>query len=781
MVKVTQHSWLGGILDRELMGRQDIDRYASGASEIVNFLPQRRGSLAKRPGTDRVADLTDNGGFLPVGAPFRMIPFSYKADDGRVLIIKSGAMHVYKADGTSFNVSGTIPAYTADELNALCPAQCGDIIYLASQNHPPAMVKHNKDLTYSFEEVTFNPQPDKPWITSYYLDRKYFSPENWVEIKNKGQPNEHIGNVYDVWESGHEQSDGNSYRPAYDSGIAEAYYAASVVDEDGNESTLAAVSRNATGDIEGEDKPSFVETENSGLITGSKTGLGAHILGVRYYTPWTESQTIKVSVRAKVPVGKKIKEIRLYKDIAGTYGLVGIAAEHLCEHQTFTPQDKPAYERYTYEFVDDNIQPDTSNSPLSDKTVFDKGTQENPNTDDFPGAVAVYQQRLVWASTKNDPARVWMSATGDLHQHRPHVTIEPDDPIDFILPITRFAKINFIVELRKLLMFSEACEWLVSSNSASEGLSYDTIQATPHSYIGCNPRLPPIVANANVLFAERTGKAVRSYGYQLEDDGYGGTDISVFSASIFDGRKIVDWTYQQHPQPTVWCVLDDGSLASCVYMPEQQVCAWARHELGGGGKAKAIACNWALEGDTSTVMLVAERGTAMMLERFRRQPGPHASVADAVCLDYAHVVAADAAVPPGRIALPLPDGEHKIVGFPFRSSFTSVYPAISEDRIGAAQFDVRVVQDVALRLRMGVGGRVRAAQAPANLAAPLVVTVCPEADTNGKMSFPQVDERVVLAGVNDGDGRVVVEQDDPWPFEIVLMESDIDVEVPSED
>ena len=139
-----------------------------------------------------------------------------------------------------------------------------------------------------------------------------------------------------------------------------------------------------------------------------------------------------------------------------------------------------------------------------------------------------------------------------------------------------------------------------------------------------------------------------------------------------------------------------------------------------------------------------------------------------------------AAVPQGMVAVQLPDGR-RLAGYTFKSSFTSVFPAVSDDKVGAAQFDVRTVQDVALRLRMGVGGSVRAAQAPEELAVPLVRTDDPQADANGMMSFPQVDERVTVAGVNDGDGRVVVEQDAAGPFEIVLMETDIDVEVPSED
>ena len=58
MYKHTQRSFAGGRLDRELMGRQDLAKYFTGASEITNMLVRRQGNLAKRRGTDFAADLT---------------------------------------------------------------------------------------------------------------------------------------------------------------------------------------------------------------------------------------------------------------------------------------------------------------------------------------------------------------------------------------------------------------------------------------------------------------------------------------------------------------------------------------------------------------------------------------------------------------------------------------------------------------------------------------------------------------------------------------------------
>lgn len=57
MWKFTQRSWVGGRLDAELMGRQDLQKYFQGASELKNFTIRRQGNLSKRRGTELTADL----------------------------------------------------------------------------------------------------------------------------------------------------------------------------------------------------------------------------------------------------------------------------------------------------------------------------------------------------------------------------------------------------------------------------------------------------------------------------------------------------------------------------------------------------------------------------------------------------------------------------------------------------------------------------------------------------------------------------------------------------
>lgn len=120
--KNTQHSFASGQLDANVMGRQDLDRYYSGATLLRNFLVKRQGCVSKRRGTDLCADLTGLNGNDADGNPvgegaMRLIPVS-NDEDGRYIVLSGGAAYTANRDGVLLS-GGTrvrsIPAYAAKD------------------------------------------------------------------------------------------------------------------------------------------------------------------------------------------------------------------------------------------------------------------------------------------------------------------------------------------------------------------------------------------------------------------------------------------------------------------------------------------------------------------------------------------------------------------------------------------------------------------------------------------------------------------------------------------
>ena len=101
--KNTQHSFAAGQLDTHVMGRQDLDKYARGATLLKNFLVKRQGCISKRRGTDLTANLdgllgTTSGGVPIAPNKMRLVPVT-NGDDGRYLVLSGGVGFVASRDG----------------------------------------------------------------------------------------------------------------------------------------------------------------------------------------------------------------------------------------------------------------------------------------------------------------------------------------------------------------------------------------------------------------------------------------------------------------------------------------------------------------------------------------------------------------------------------------------------------------------------------------------------------------------------------------------------------
>lgn len=96
------------------------------------------------------------------------------------------------------------------------------------------------------------------------------------------------------------------------------------------------------------------------------------------------------------------------------------------------------------------------------------------------------------------------------------------------------------------------------------------------------------------------------------------------------------------------------------------------------------------------------------------------------------------------------------------------------ERMGGGQFSVRCAQFAHLRIARGAGGKVWAEGVPEEFATALGGAE-PEV-SGGTVSLPVHDESAELVADNNRDGRINVKQDGPWPFEIALVETDLELE-----
>lgn len=278
----------------------------------------------------------------------------------------------------------------------------------------------------------------------------------------------------------------------------------------------------------------------------------------------------------------------VYKNARGYYAWIGSA-----ESNTFT---------------DDNIEGDSSQGPKENRDPF-------AAEGDYPGAVGIYQQRLVFGRTDNEPQTVWMTETGAFNSMAVSYPLRDDNAITATVDSKQMNEIRHFVALRDVVMMTSGAEFHMSAGRNSDAITPTALHFQPQSYWGCS-NVPPIVIGDSILFAESSGTTVRDLTFEYTQDGYKGNDLTILAENLLDA-PIADWAYQQDPWSTVWVCLASGKLLTFTYMKEQEIWAWSGHESEG---CEFLSVTSIREGAADNVYFVTLRDGKYYVEFLERRP-----------------------------------------------------------------------------------------------------------------------------------------------------------------
>lgn len=438
--------------------------------------------------------------------------------------------------------------------------------------------------------------------------------------------------------------------------------------------------------------------------------------------------------------------------------------------------------RFVGSFTDDYITPDLTITPPKAEDHF-------LNPGEYPGCVALYSQRLVYAASTKSPFTFWMSCTGDLYNFDRHEYVRASDAITASTSALSMPRINRMLVHRDLMLFADGGEWLVAP-SAGNAVAASTIAAKLQSVIGCAPNLKPVAFDSDVLFVDGSGEAMLATRYNFASDGYESQNLSVLSQRLFRNNPIRAFAHAQFPESTVECVLADGSVASLVYMKEHDVCAWSLHRFGGGWKAKDVAANKALVRGTSDVLFlcrrevsstegegeeaVTSRRTEWAALALRDIDPDDRSLAANLRMDAVRLVE-------GETAPAAADGETVVrvgaakwaAGHPFASVIRTTSPEFTEQE--TAQMEVKNATEAEIRVIDGSDFTVRAAAVPEGRATEMKVP-CPVDEEAFTVSPGDADCRLPLTGANSRDGSVVLRHDGHLPLTVLSVTTSYRIE-----
>lgn len=202
-------------------------------------------------------------------------------------------------------------------------------------------------------------------------------------------------------------------------------------------------------------------------------------------------------------------------------------------------------------------------------------------TGNWPVAVTFYEQRRVYAGSKNDPNLVWLSKSNDNTDFR---TAEDDglvlDTTGITYPLgTSSTIIRWVESGPTLIAGTESNEWQLRPNEFSAAITPSNIRITQETGIGSLIQGERI--GSSLFFPHISGKQFIEFRYDFQTQQFITSTTTKLVDTIFQSDPIRSFSYQSNPNSVIWLVTEGGRLITLTYRKEDDYYAWAEHPTSG--------------------------------------------------------------------------------------------------------------------------------------------------------------------------------------------------------
>jgi hypothetical protein len=604
MSAVSQKSFAAGEIAPALYARVDVSKYAIGLRTCRNFIVMRHGGATNRPGTKFVGEVYDSSKNV------RLIPFIVSSTSAYVLEFGDLTLKVIQSGAYTISQTMTITGIT---------------------NANPGVVTYSGSDLSNGDEVTIT---GVVGALATNINGRNFKAANVNTVANTFELTTMAGANFNTTSLGAYSSAGTVsvlfkiaspyavadipelrftqngttmtiVHPSYAPRELSSAFAFSTITFAPITAAPVTVSNNGAGGTTTEWVVTRVnlETGEESLASSSTGSSATPSSGSPITVSWASPGAFTAP-----PFSGSITPTaayRVYKKKHGIYGLIG--------------------EAQTTAFVDDGITADVTIFPPIARNPF-------ASSSNYPGAVAFHQSRIFYAASTNNPGSIWASRIGLFPNFTEDSIIADDNAVTFGLAGDRVQKITHLLKLGTLVSFTSDSEWSINGNAAGI-ITPEEVNPKQYSQHGSG-KLMPIVAGINALFVQGRQNIVRDLAFDYETDGYKGNDLTIFSAHMFDGYTLRDWTYQQVPHSIVWAVRSDGTLLGLTYVREQELIAWHRHDFQGETVEQVCAIP---ESTEDALYIVVKRTINGATKRYveRMQTRNISDIEDAIFMDSA--------------------------------------------------------------------------------------------------------------------------------------------------
>lgn len=221
----------------------------------------------------------------------------------------------------------------------------------------------------------------------------------------------------------------------------------------------------------------------------------------------------------------------------------------------------------------------------------------------WPASITFFENRLIYGGNYAEPT-IWGSRSGNLADLRQEHyiddspnTVTNDDPFSFTPASTEPNEIIWLAAAKTLTIGTYGREYIAfgPDQSLSFGPLNFTFQA--QSAVGSS-YVKPVRREDSLLFVQRSGRSLREFVYNFQEDAYKSVDIMLFGEHMINRMRdesdvynvpasIVEIAQQVVDNPITWVVDSFGGLFAATRNRDLEINAFHFHKLGGISHADA--------------------------------------------------------------------------------------------------------------------------------------------------------------------------------------------------
>jgi hypothetical protein len=120
----------------------------------------------------------------------------------------------------------------------------------------------------------------------------------------------------------------------------------------------------------------------------------------------------------------------------------------------------------------------------------------------------------------------------------------------------------------------------MTNSSATDVISATNPPTTKQQNENGSANVVPVRIGSYVYYVERSGSVLGQFAYSLDADAYITDNVTYLSDHILR-EGVVEMSLQRYPFSILWCILEDGSMATLTREQKNEVKGWTRQEWTG--------------------------------------------------------------------------------------------------------------------------------------------------------------------------------------------------------